>query len=623
MVFGPEVTDDLDEPYSQRVSAPLPPTMPPTTVGVDGRAYLLDTSENKYRRVGVEVLQQRNTNDNRDLLLLPQNVWRQSINSWHQGAGQSNLDRDNALPYRYSRSYGINPWEWWEISLLKETADLGISPNLDPLFLVINGDHLVACQTTTTLWYEDTPDTPVSLTVGTTAIIDAVSDGDNVITLHETNGNVYKSLNETTTALYQSHVGATFIGYNKDYLITNEANVLWNITGTPAMIYTHPNTGFRWVDACDGDSAIYVLGGSGDQWVIHRVGIMQDGTGLIPPIVAAALPDGEIGYSIGSYLGFIFIGTNKGVRMAAADANGDLTLGAIIPTSAPVYCFEGQDKFVWYGNSVMDGVYPYLGEDVTTGVFPTGNAVGLGRMDLSTFTVTALTPAYANDLVATGVTIGATRSVVTFHDKRVFSIDNGGVFYETDNCMPGGWVEGGVLSFSVEDNKTALYMQGKWQPLEGSVLMDMSFDSTGFTRYGEFEVQGSIKSDNVSLNGTVFSRAEPRIVLLRQEDDLDCGPVFTRWELRARAARGKASRWFLPIVNHETLDILGVQYNRNPLDEYDRLMELVESGVMFLYQENRRSYQCTAVDFEWVPQTITQSGNAWEGVYTLVIEEVT
>jgi len=624
MGFEPEITEDLDEPFTFRSGAVLPSYLPPSVVGVDGRAYLMDTKatytgEGRYRREGIDVVQQRNTSDQRDVLLLPQGIWRQSVQSWHQGAGQSNMDRDNALPYRFSKSYGIDPWTWWQISLLNTTVDLGITPSLDPLYLVPLGANLVSCQTTTLKWYTTIPGTPTDLTVGTNTILDAISDGYDVITLHS-DGKVYKSTNATTTALYQTHAGATFIGYNKDYLIVGAGNVLKNITGTAVTVFTHPQATFTWVDSCDGNSCIYALGGSNEKWVIHRIGIKNDGTGLLPNIVAATLPDGEIGYSIGSYLGFVFIGTNKGVRMAAADGNGDLTLGALIPTDAPVYCFEGQDKYVWYGNSSMDGSYD-LPDDVTDGVFPTIPAVGLGRMDLSTFTVSQLTPAYANDLVATGVTTGNTRSVVTFNDKRVFSIDDGGVFYETDDKMTAGWLENGIISYSVEDAKTALYMQTKWEPLTGRVLIDVSFDSGGQARYADFDSAGSISSGNISLNGTTFSRAAPRIVLMRDAVPTT-GPVVTRWEMRVRPTKGKASRWTLPIMNFETVEIAGANETRDPLMEYDRLMALVESGVMFSYSENKRSYQVVATDFQWMPVKITESGNAWEGVYTLIVEEV-
>ncbi len=622
-----ELTDDLNEPYSQRSTALLPSYSSPSVIGIAGRAYLLDNESNDYQRNSVEVLQQRNTTNQRDVLLLPQGIWRQSVESWHQGAGQSNTDRDNSLPYRFRSSYGVNPWEFWELSLLPQTAQIpGTDTMTGPIWLTTYGDHLAVINDDTIHWHDDPTAVEVSFTTPTGAgtIID-VAENAAKVTLLYSNGEIWTTAGEGATPVLHSTPGATttFVGYEKDYMICGIANVMQNISaggaGTP--IFTHPVPEFRWVGSASGNSVIYALGGVADRYVVHRIGIKPDGTGLSPAIVAATLPDGEIGYSIGSYLGFVFIGTNKGVRMAAADANGDLTLGALLPTTSPVRCFEGQDRFVWYGNSSIDAAYPTLDSPDLDAIFPPNPVVGLGRMDLTSFTVTEITPAYATDLVSSEVT-GETRAVVSFGGKRVFSIDSGGVWYETDDLMPGGWLNQGVITYSVEDNKTALYAQMKWEPLEGSVLLDMSFDSLGFARFGEYTSQGTIRSQNTDLNGVIFSRAEPRYILLRDGTDDTLGPQVTRFELRARPTRGRASRWTLPIMNHEVIELDGAIENRDPLIEYDRLIDLVESGTMFVYQESKRSYQCTAVEFKWVPQKVTESGKAWQGVFILTIEEV-
>ena len=118
-----QITRQFDEPFSEKNTG-LPSWFSPSVVGLDGKPYLIDTESGNYRRQAVDVVQQRNTSDARDVLLLPQDVWRQMQQSWHYGAGQSNLDRDNALPYRYEDSFGIDPWTQWQISLLPATQRL-------------------------------------------------------------------------------------------------------------------------------------------------------------------------------------------------------------------------------------------------------------------------------------------------------------------------------------------------------------------------------------------------------------------------------------------------------------------------------------------------------------------
>jgi hypothetical protein len=621
-----QITRQFDEPFSTRTTA-LPSWFSPSVVGIDGRPYLIDTEANTYRREGIDVVQQRNTSDVRDVLLLPQDVWRQMQQSWHFGAGQSNLDRDNALPYRYESSYGIDPWELWQITLLPETQrldDLVLSGNI---WVSVQGDYLCVFNGETIYWYDTLAPTvaPIATTVVSAGydIRDIANDGLVATVLTEDRYVWYVNGPAGTPTKWANHqytVNVTFCAWEKDYLLVGDGNVLYNALkgNNPTAIYTHPDTSFRWYSAASGSQFIYAMGVVGDRTVIHKIGIKPDGTGLLPAIVAATLPDGEIGATIDSYLGYVFIGTNKGVRMAQADSNGDLVLGAIIPTSQPVNCFEGQDRFVWYGNSAIDAAY----EQDEDGRFPTTTVCGLGRMDLTTFTATALTPAYANDICVPEVTGETVQSVVTYQGKRVFSINNEGIYFESDNLMEAGWLKQGTMSFSVEDLKTGLYTQAKWLPLQGEVDLDLSYDSAPYQRAATITTQGSVRSDNIDLRGQQFTRVNAIYVLERDSGNAAAGPTFTRWELRAVAVKGRASRWTIPIVNHETISIDEIAYNRDVLAEYDKLMGLVESGRLFVLQESGRSYQVQAKDFVWQPQKITNNGRAWQGVFTLIVQEV-
>lgn len=621
------ITWPFNEPFSH-LTAALPSSYPASVVGIAGRAYLMDTKSGQYGRQGVDVVKQRNTSDSRDLLLLPQDVWRQQVQSWHQGAGQSNSDRDEALPYRFDQSFGVDPWTRYQLSLLNRTSKANSGPTASkPMFLQVHGGKLVALCGTTAYFWTTLSATPTTLTVGATDIISVTYDGDAIYSLHS-DGKVYKTTNSTTTAQYGSttYTGATFIAYVKDFMLVGMANVLKNITGATAgtTVYTSPVTGFTWKGAAEGQTAIYLIGGSNERSVIHRVGINSAGTALDSCVVAAELPDGEVGYSIGSYLGYVFVGTAKGVRMGVLSSNmyvttGNLTLGALIPTTSPVYGFEGQDRFVWFTNSTMNGYYSSDPDDAA--LFPTAPC-GLSRMDLSTFTVTEATPAYAQDLCALTVTGKTVRSVTTFNGVRVFSVDGDGIWYETDKPMQGGWLTQGTISFSVEDLKTGLYMQAKWMPLSGEIDLDLGFDSSGYATFARFQQVDSVRSTNVTLNGVQFSRVNPRYVLLQPNAALTTRPTLTRWELRCVPVAGQASRWQLPIMNYEQIELGGATENRDVLEEFDRLMFLYESGQVFTLQESGRAYQVHAKDFVWKPEKLSTNGRGWQGVFTLVVEEV-
>jgi hypothetical protein len=633
-----ELTVDLDEAYYGGGTGGAAGPIPPDMVAINGRVYLLDTASGEYRREGIEVLQQRNTNNNRDLLLLPQDIWRQQMESWHQGAGQPSLDREEALPYRYSRSYGIDPWERYQISLLNTTTKLFTLATADPCFLQVHNDYLVAAVGTALHWFHNGTGAPTSITVGSSKIISCAYDGDDVITLHD-DGQVWKTRNPTTTAQYMYNppgspavpnaiTAASFVAYVKDYLILGVGNQLWDITPITAvtptaskLVYTSPTTGFTWKGAAEGNAAIYLIGGSGERSVVHRVQVSDDGTRLDPAVVAASLPDGEDGTSIGGYLGYVFIGTAKGVRMSIqSTASGDLVLGALLPTEAAVYGFEGQDRFVWATASIVSPISDAGGMSADP-EFPTVPVCGLFRADLSTFTTSESTPAYATDIVAADQTGKVVQSVVTIKGVRAFSVNNGGVYVETDTKMKGGWLDQGRISFSVEDLKTSLYAQAKWEPLRGRVAIDLSYDSAPPTRVLNWSIPDSIRSGNIPLNGQQFSRVDVRYVLYRDAIETKKGPVFTRFEFRARAVKGAASRWYLPIINHEELDLNGIPEARDVTNEFAALMKLVESGIMFPLQEGGRVYHVVAKDFKWLPQKLNMQGNGWQGVYTLIVEE--
>lgn len=621
---GLQITEDFSDPYyGTGVGGGLSSQFSPSVIALDGRPYLIDNESGEYRRSGIEVVQQRNTGDQRDILLLPQSIWRQTASGWHYGAGQSNVDREDALPYRYQSSYGINPWDRWEISLLNKVERFkDLTGQSASAFLAVVDPYLVVSASAGLLWYPNvaasaTP-THQNLTYNP---IDLATDGSSVYALLSS-GAVEKCTSPTAKTTFVSLTSPNFIAFVKDYLITNQTDTLYDITsGVTKKIYQHPNPGFRWIDACEGSQFIYVLGGTGDRWNVHKVGIKTDGTGLLPAIVAATLPEGEIAKTIGSYLGYIFIGTSKGVRMAQTDANGDLTLGAIIPTTSPVYCFEGQDRFVWFGMNDMEAKYSSVTSDNSG--FPSGNVSGLGRMDLSTFTTTSLTPAWASDIAAADYLTGNVQAAVTWNGQLFFSINGVGVFRQGSQKVPGGWLKQGTMSFSVEDLKNGLYQQAKWHKGYGKIGIDISFDDAGYGRYATLTLNGSnIRSGNLALRNVQFSRADTRLVLYRSTSDLTVGPRLSRWELRASAVRGRASRWQIPIMNYEELIIDEVTYQRDVVAEVDTLMELVESGRVFVYQESGRSYTVHARNFEWRPEKLSVLGKGWQGVFVIVVEEV-
>ena len=75
-------------------------------------------------------------------------------------------------------------------------------------------------------------------------------------------------------------------------------------------------------------------------------------------------------------------------------------------------------------------------------------------------------------------------------------------------------------------------------------------------------------------------------------------------------------------MNYQELDINGSKVIRNPTDELEFLMNLVQSGRLFFYQESGNVYTVHATGFEWQPETLATGGLGWQGTYVLKIEEI-
>ena len=644
------VTPTVSEPFYDALQSALADGNP-NVVGIAGRAFLIDNESGQWLRTHINVVEQRNVGTNRDLLLLPQGVWRQTVSSWHKGSGQSNMDRDDSDPERYYKSWNINPFNKWQISCLNQTnkvADLALDADTRVHTQEVNGDLWLAGGTTVALVVDyDTWDVVTATVTGT--VYDITSDGEWFYVAHGDSVTAYWNnagaieVAETYTAAAGEH---TMVLWSKDRLFGNAGNTLYELTsGTAEEVYKHPLADYLWVDGCEGPDATYFLGGIGDKYEVHRLTVDTDGV-LLTPTVAATLPEGEVGYCIEEYLGYVFIGNMVGVRMAAI-SNGALTLGAIISTEAPVYDFEGQNSFVWYTNSLITDTYEAASNtDTTFSVFPTGNSQGLGRMDLSTFGAGVLTPAYANDLIAydqdaedwpvfphsgvdvvnmegsvTGVTtiMGATIHREGISGRRVMVMAGGAVYAELIDTPVPGWLEQGRISFSVEDTKAGLYQMAKWLPNNGTLYLDYKADGKDWFRNARVRMEGTdVSSGNLALDGILFSRFQPRFVVNPGDEN----SAITRWEMRAIPAKGKASKWQVPIMNYQELDINGVKVIRDPVEELEFLMNLVESGQLFNYQESGIVYSVHATGFEWKPESLTSSGTGWQGTYTLVVEEI-
>ena len=168
---------------------------------------------------------------------------------------------------------------------------------------------------------------------------------------------------------------------NKIYEFSSSASSL------PTAVYTHSDTDIVFTSITASGPAIYISGYSGIQSYIFKFTLNTSGVmpTLTTAITAAEMPVGEKIHKIYYYLGYMMIGTNKGIRAAVvSDQDGSINYGPlIVETTQPCYDFAARDRFVWCATSV-------------------GGEPGVIRIDLGN-EIETLRFAYANDIYYTGV----------------------------------------------------------------------------------------------------------------------------------------------------------------------------------------------------------------------------
>ena len=109
----------LNAPYFEGVSsvdADVPGLFP---VAIAGHPYKIELRE--YERSTLDVIRQQADQSNvpSERSFNPYALWRRSLETWHHGAGQDNIDlQDESDPARFRSSKGIDPWTRGQIGLL-------------------------------------------------------------------------------------------------------------------------------------------------------------------------------------------------------------------------------------------------------------------------------------------------------------------------------------------------------------------------------------------------------------------------------------------------------------------------------------------------------------------------
>ena len=352
-----------------------------------------------------------------------------------------------------------------------------------------------------------------------------------------------------------------------------------NAAALPTPVYTNPNTNYHYTSVAASGPAIYTAGHSGiystiQKYTLSTAGVMPT---LTSAVVAAELPAGEFVEKLYYYLGYMCIGTNKGIRIAAInDQDGSLNYGPlIVETSQPVYDFAGRDRFIWAaaGVGALDA--------------------GLIRIDLS-LEIEPLRFAYANDVYATQSTVHYTTAVaflgttnrITF--ATAYNVTDGAVYLESANLLPSGYLQTGYIRYNTLEPKNFKRLIARGDFTRGSITLE-TVDADG-TEYDVISYDANVPA--VEVTTSVPQNAQEylayKFILFRDGTDATKGPIMEGYQAKATIATPRQRVMRFPVYCYDVeTDRYNVQvgYEGRAFDRIGQLESVEESGDVVTWQD--------------------------------------
>jgi hypothetical protein len=343
-------------------------------------------------------------------------------------------------------------------------------------------------------------------------------------------GDVSKMFDETGLVV----VYAT-MEFVKDRIVACINNKVYEISPTasalPTATYTNPNNSYHYTSVSASGPAIYTAGHSGIYSTIQKYTLSAT-TGAMPTLsqasVAAEFPAGEIVEKLFYYLGYMCIGTNKGVRIAIVnDQDGSIGYGPlIVETSQPCYDFAGRDRFIWAATGIgaLDA--------------------GLVRIDLGqTIENEPLRFAYANDLQATqsaehyttGVAfLGATSRLAfcTAHEGT-----DGAIYLESESELrQSGYITTGAIRYSTLEPKHYKFIRARGDYSNGA--MDISIIADNGNSFNVITYNSSTGAPEAATTSPEGAQefVSYKFTLSRSATNTSQGPIFKGYQAKALPA---------------------------------------------------------------------------------------
>lgn len=494
--------------------------------------------------------------------------WIRSQSSFHVGSGIKFYDPSagEATKYRFTDSQGVDVWTKGEVKLLKDVVNTHVTtgaitgtdhqhPNQHIRSIKWNGtegvllhdeydvDKIAADGTVTHF---------IDYNAGSAEAVYAICD-DGVYAYWVTNAvagganklHMYKKLltdNTTTipspmftaTGVVITHATMDFI---KDRIILCINNSVYelatNASALPTAIYTNPNTSYHYTTIAASGPAIYTAGHSGIYSTIQKYTLTSGGAmpTLTQAVVAAEFPTGEVVEKLYYYLGYMMIGTSKGVRVATInDQDGSLAYGPlVVETTQPVYDFAARDRFVWCASGIgtLDA--------------------GLIRIDLGqNIENEPLRFAYANDLQVTQTTTHYTTAVnfIGTTNRLAFCTEfeatNGAIYLESETVLRStGYVTTGAIRYGTLEPKNYKFIRARGDFSNGGMdLYAIDASNNQYTIITYNATSGTPEAATTNPEGPQ-EYLSYKFTLSRSATSTSQGPVFKGYQIKSLPATAR------------------------------------------------------------------------------------
>ena len=384
-------------------------------------------------------------------------------------------------------------------------------------------------------------------------------------------------------------VSNSVIDYVKHRLVVCADNKVYECAAaaasTPNLLYTNPSTNHTYTSITASGTSIYISGYNGPHSTIEKYTLTTAGAMpvLASAVIAAELPVGEIVHKIFYYLGYMLIGTSKGIRAAVvSDQDGSINYGPlIVETSQPCYDFAARDHYVWCATGVD------------------GNP-GLIRIDLST-EIETLRFAWANDVYYDGVTGHATTAVcfdgntdptvtdrLMFTTTRASSVDGFIYVQDASTLRTTGYLTTGNIRYGTLEPKNFKRLLARGNYTYGSMTLN-TVDANG-SEYDHISYDSAVQPIEVTTSNpaTAQEYVAYKFVMFRDGTDSSKGPVFKGYQAKATIAtpRQRLVSHFVYCFDEETdKNNSRTGYSGRAYDRIITLETIEENGDIVTWQD--------------------------------------